>query len=511
MLNETWLSADHFDNEILPDSAYTIFRKDRSAKSHPFDPNNPQKFRKRGGGVMIAVKSNLNVESKMVGRCVKAEILSVEMKCGNDIFCVTTCYRVGTLQDENYMEVEKHLRSIARIKKYKKHYFFGDLNLSNTSWPDGSTTVEIEQKFVELFDELGMHQMITVPTHQHGKTLDLCYVTNSSFIKNVSVLAKDEVCSSDHYGVKFELTSRAKSNASKRKIYDFKRANWDNLNRDLNSVPWDRFIESHDPNEGWCFFRNTLNSLMNKHIPTITIKDEGRPPWFDSEVINLGKKKGRLHKKWKSPTGTSEDYARFSECRKKHKRMLEEKMATNLNDDENDPAVISKKFWKHVKSTCKSTRIPESVYYNGRYRNNPKDQAILFNTFFADQFSNPSHYNIDIDWDNDDTNNIDFSLSEIRNLLYQVNPRKAHGPDGIHGMVLKNCAFGMAYPLSILFRLSYNTGIIPVEWKLANVVPVHKKGSKLDVENYRPISLTCLIMKIFERIVRNEILLKCEG
>ncbi len=86
VLNETWLSADHFDNEILPDSAYTIFRKDRSAKSHPFDPNNPQKFRKRGGGVMIAVKSNLNVESKMVGRCVKAEILSVEIKCGNDIF-----------------------------------------------------------------------------------------------------------------------------------------------------------------------------------------------------------------------------------------------------------------------------------------------------------------------------------------------------------------------------------------------------------------------------------------
>ena len=510
VLNETWLSSDHFDNEILPVQSYKVFRLDRSAKTHPFDPLNPKKYRKRGGGVMIAVKSNLNIESKEVGRHVKAEILSVEMKSGNDIFCVTTCYRVGTLHDENFKEVEKHLRSIARIRKYKKHYFFGDLNLRNISWPDGSTNVEIEQKFVGLFDELGMQQIIEVPTHDQGKILDLCFVSNPSFIKNVNVLSKDEVCSSDHFGVTFELTSRVKSSVSKRKIYDFKRANWNDLNRDLNSVPWDRYIESCDPNEGWRFFRNTLNSLMDKHIPTITIKDQGRPPWFDSETLNMCKKKERLHRKYKA-SGIPADYTRFSQCRKKLKLLIEGKMESNLNDDENDPALLSKKFWGHLKSTSKSTRIPQSVHYNGRHRNNPKDQAILFNKYFADQFSESSNYDIDIDWHNDDDNDIDFSLPKIRNLLIQVKPRKAAGPDGIHGMVLKNCAFGLAYPLSKLFQVSYNTGIIPHEWKLANVVPVHKKGTKMDVTNYRPISLTCLIMKIFERIVRDEILLKCQG
>ena len=49
--------------------------------------------------------------------------------------------------------------------------------------------------------------------------------------------------------------------------------------------------------------------------------------------------------------------------------------------------------------------------------------------------------------------------------------------------------FWMA-PLSILFNLSYNTSYIPQEWKLANVVPVHKKDDKNKVTNYRPISLT---------------------
>ena len=71
--------------------------------------------------------------------------------------------------------------------------------------------------------------------------------------------------------------------------------------------------------------------------------------------------------------------------------MIEEKMETNLNDDENDPALIFKTFWTHLKFTNKSIRILESMYYNSRYRNNPKDQ------FFVDQFSEASSYNIDID------------------------------------------------------------------------------------------------------------------
>ena len=76
-------------------------------------------------------------------------------------------------------------------------------------------------------------------------------------------------------------------------------------------------------------------------------------------------------------------------------------METNLNYDENDTPVLSKTFWRHLKSINKSTRILESVYYNCRYRNNLKDQATLFNQFFVDKFSDSSSYGIDIDWSND--------------------------------------------------------------------------------------------------------------
>ena len=54
----------------------------------------------------------------------------------------------------------------------------------------------------------------------------------------------------------------------------------------------------------------------------------------------------------------------------------------------------------------------------------------------------------------------------------------------------KNCASTLAKPLTIMFNIFYVTGSIPNEWKLASVVPVHKKDVKSSVENYRPISLT---------------------
>ena len=87
-------------------------------------PLNPRKYRKRGGRVIIAVNRIVDIQSKKVGKRVKAEILSVEQKRGNDIFCITACYRVGTLRDENCREVEKHLRSVTKVNKIKNIIFW---------------------------------------------------------------------------------------------------------------------------------------------------------------------------------------------------------------------------------------------------------------------------------------------------------------------------------------------------------------------------------------------------
>ena len=61
-----------------------------------------------------------------------------------------------------------------------------------------------------------------------------------------------------------------------------------------------------------------------------------------------------------------------------------------------------------------------------------------------------------------------------------------------------------------LVNSSFNLGQIPSDWKTANIVPVHKKGDKSNIENYRPISLTSLVMKVMEKIIRNELYNKCQ-
>ena len=155
-------------------------------------------------------------------------------------------------------------------------------------------------------------------------------------------------------------------------------------------------------------------------------------------------------------------------------------MKSTFNED-SDPALISKKFWTHVKFTSNSTRIPECVNYGGRFRTKEADQAELFNKFFSDQFSAPSNYDIPINYIGDKLSifsKFEISRSSIIGFLRQQNPNKAPGPDGIHGYVLKNCAVSMSYPLFLIFNESFQTGYIPKQWKVANVVPVFKKGEK---------------------------------
>ena len=137
--------------------------------------------------------------------------------------------------------------------------------------------------------------------------------------------------------------------------------------------------------------------------------------------------------------------------------------------------------------------------------NEPLAKANMFNQYFYNQFSEPSCHDTNIDFTNDSTFDIDLSDSRIKPLLDNLDINKAQGRDAISGAVLKNCPKTLAYPLSVLFNLSYNIGYIPQEWKLANVVPVHKKDDKNKVTNYRPISLTSIVMKALERILYDEL------
>ncbi|KAK4811098.1 hypothetical protein QYF61_016384, partial [Mycteria americana] len=75
------------------------------------------------------------------------------------------------------------------------------------------------------------------------------------------------------------------------------------------------------------------------------------------------------------------------------------------------------------------------------------------------------------------------------------------GPNGTHPRVLKELADVITGPLSIIFQWPWESGEVPVDWKLANVVPIFKKGKKEDPGNYRPVSLTSVPGKIMEKVI----------
>ena len=92
---------------------------------------------------------------------------------------------------------------------------------------------------------------------------------------------------------------------------------------------------------------------------------------------------------------------------------------------------------------------------------------------------------------------------DVYKVLLNLDPSKAPGPDGLPTMVLRTCARELTPSLCALFNLSLAEGKLPTEWKDALVVPVHKKGKKEDVTNYRPIPLLCVVYKVLKGLVHD--------
>ena len=102
---------------------------------------------------------------------------------------------------------------------------------------------------------------------------------------------------------------------------------------------------------------------------------------------------------------------------------------------------------------------------------------------------------------NSSLSNINVTINDVRDILLNLNPSKASGPDMVSCKMLKETAHSIAPSLTRLISLSLSNKKVPQGWKEANVVPVHKKGNKSDCNNYRPISLLNITAKICERVV----------
>ena len=91
---------------------------------------------------------------------------------------------------------------------------------------------------------------------------------------------------------------------------------------------------------------------------------------------------------------------------------------------------------------------------------------------------------------------------DILKIIAKLDPNKAHGHDKMSIRMIKICSTSICKPFRLIFNHCIDSGICQCEWK--NVVPIHKKGDKQTLKNYRPLSLLPICSKIFERLIYNE-------
>ena len=100
---------------------------------------------------------------------------------------------------------------------------------------------------------------------------------------------------------------------------------------------------------------------------------------------------------------------------------------------------------------------------------------------------------------------LSFSVVNVSKTFKRVNPRKASGPDGIPSRVLRACADQLAGVFTDIFNQSLFQSAVPTCFKKSTIVPVPKKAKITELNDFRPIALTPVIMKCFERLVKDHI------
>ena len=181
---------------------------------------------------------------------------------------------------------------------------------------------------------------------------------------------------------------------------------------------------------------------------------------------------------------------------------------THLSHKLLDPKTNQKSYWSISKTFLNIKKIPciSPILHQGKFVTLRKEKANIFNNFFANQYSvvsNNSELLVTlIKKTRESLSTINHSTDDILKIIRNLDPNKAHGHDMNSIRMINICDTSICRPLKLIFQSCLESGKFSTEWKKTNVVPVHKKGDKKILKNYRPISLLPIAGKIFERILR---------
>ena len=405
------------------------------------------------------------------------------------------------------------------ISKYKKVCIVGDFNYPKLKW-DGTDLFNQEEDnenkeniFVECLRDAFLIQNVKKPTrnrvNQMSNILDLVLTSDDELITEIEHM--DPLGKSDHQVLMFDMMINVDDDVTSfRHKLNLSKGNYNIMRKDFSNLNWDHLLEM-DTNEMWKCFSDKIKESMDRNIPKIKIssKRKQQPTWMSKKALRRIKKKHKLFKRFlNSNSGIM--YRKYismrNKCKKEIKKAKKRHERKIGEECKNNP----KMFWKYVQEQNKTKQgISALKDEDGNLKTTDKEKADILNDYFASVYTT----------DGKDIPNLDecsksngISIDSIRitpeaieNKLKNLDPNKAQGPDNIPPKVLKELRQEISTPLSIIFNKSLESGKLPYDWKTAIVTAIHKKGSKNEAGNYRPVSLTCILCKILESIIRDAI------
>ena len=373
-ITETWLTPVINSCEILPNMNFTIHRRDR------FEHNN-----KRGGGVLLVVRNTVPCVRRP-GLETSAEIVVCELRpsCKKKIL-MAVFYRPPSSDYLCLKEFMKFLDQASRAK-FDQLLIVGDFNLPDVDWATVTASIDCQMYtlFTKAIKDHFLWQFIDFPT-RNDHILDLLFTNIPDKISNFK--GSQDILNSDHQLIEFSLDLRIKSQPHiKRRLYSFKKADWNGLKHSLSLINWDLCFEENDINASLTNWSDTFLAAVNQHIPTSKPRNVNEHPWIDHELLNRIKVKNKLRKAV-IKRGSTLDHDRFRQARREVKAMIKMKKKQYAAKLKDSLLTNIRRFWSLVKSMTEQNRSLGFLRDGQRFVTNNKEKANLLNNFFQSVFS----------------------------------------------------------------------------------------------------------------------------
>ena len=402
----------------------------------------------------------------------------------------------------------------------------GDFNLPAISWETINITnyasTEANKSADILLNFMAvnfMSQCIHHPTREQN-TLDLLITNNTNSIIHTSAentplsdhdivfITADLKVNNANVSVNKELPSHSFRNL---KLHD---ADYEQIDNHLSEIDWDALRACCTQEEFPELLYLTVLQVCEIYCETKKATSNNK---LSRERRVLKRKRVKLKAKRQAvlnsnPKSTILDAIRdeifsledqIKETIKNQQRLREEKVVECLKTN---PSY----FYSYAKRAAKKhSKVGPLFDKDKKLQSDHKVMADLLQQQYTSVFSDPNSPdkkspNINIDCEHKIVD-ILFGRDDIISAINEISENSACGEDDIPAIVLKRCKNSLSYPIMCIWKESMQTGIIPAKYKAQTITPIHKKDSKAIPANYRPISLTSHIIKIFERVIRKDV------